>query len=145
MRSTNVAENGRKCGYMLNFWNPVRQIDVGENDCNRTFRVPLTYHVISRTRSCDVSADKNAITRQCMVISTSNLARIIDVGVDACGILSRSVGRSTPEVEIWRTFSIKSAKINGKRRQIAEILHSNRKSRSANRTAVSKFTAKIHK
>jgi len=36
------------------------------------------------TKSRDVSADKNAVTRQCMVISTSNLAGIIDVGVDAC-------------------------------------------------------------
>jgi len=42
------------------------------------------------TRSRDVSAEKNAITRQWMVISTSNLVEIIDVGVDACGILSRS-------------------------------------------------------
>ena len=39
------------------------------------------------TRSRDVWADK---TRQWMVISTSNLVGIIDVGVDACGILSRS-------------------------------------------------------
>ena len=48
------------------------------------------------TKSRDVSADKNArpITRQFMVISTSNLVRIIDVGVDACGILSRSVGQT---------------------------------------------------
>jgi len=46
------------------------------------------------TKSRDVSADKNAITRQCMVISTSNLVGIIDVGVDACGILSRSVGQT---------------------------------------------------
>jgi len=46
------------------------------------------------TRLCDVSADKNAITQQCMVISTSNLVGIIDVGVDACGILSRSVGHT---------------------------------------------------
>ena len=45
-------------------------------------------------RSCDVSPDKNAISRQCMVISTSNLVGIIDVGVDACGILSRSVGQT---------------------------------------------------
>jgi len=44
------------------------------------------------TRSRDVSADKNAITWQCMVIATSNFVGIIDVGVDACGILSRSVG-----------------------------------------------------
>ena len=42
MRSTNVAENGRKCDYMLNFWSPVRYIDVVENDCNRIFRLPLT-------------------------------------------------------------------------------------------------------
>jgi len=46
------------------------------------------------TRSRDVSADKNAITRQWMVISTSNLVGIIDVEVDACGILSRSVGQT---------------------------------------------------
>ena len=46
------------------------------------------------TRSRNVSADKNAVTRQCMVISTSNLVGIIDVGVDACGILSRSVGQT---------------------------------------------------
>ena len=34
---------------------------------------------------------RNAITRQCMVISTSNLVGIIDVGVNACGIISTSV------------------------------------------------------
>ena len=42
---------------------------------------------VTVTRSRDVSADKNAITRQCMVISTSNLVGIIHVGVDACVIL----------------------------------------------------------
>ena len=46
------------------------------------------------TRSRDVSPDKNAVTRQWMVISTSNLVEIINVGVDACGILSRSVGQT---------------------------------------------------
>ena len=50
--------------------------------------------MIKVTRSRDVSADKNAITRQCMVISTSNLVGTIDVGVDACGILSKSVGQT---------------------------------------------------
>ena len=45
------------------------------------------------TKSRDVSADKNALTRQCVVISTSNLVGIIDVRVDACGILSRSLGQ----------------------------------------------------
>jgi len=49
---------------------------------------------VKATRSRDVSADKNAITGQWMVISTSNLVRIIDVGVDACGIVSRSVGQT---------------------------------------------------
>jgi len=46
------------------------------------------------TRLRDVSADKNAITRQCVVISTSNLVGIIDVGVNACDILFRSVGQT---------------------------------------------------
>jgi len=50
MRSTNVAENSRKCDYMLNFLSPIRSIDVEEKDCNKTFRVPLTDHVISRMR-----------------------------------------------------------------------------------------------
>ena len=45
----------------------------------------------SRSQGHVTSADKNAITRQCMVISTSNLAGIIYVGVDVCGIFSRSV------------------------------------------------------
>ena len=48
---------------------------------------------IKITRSRDVSADKNAITRQWNVISTSNLVEIIDVGVDACVTLSKSVGQ----------------------------------------------------
>jgi len=47
------------------------------------------------TKSRDVSADINAITRQYMVISTSNLVGIIDVWVDACGILSRLVGQTS--------------------------------------------------
>ena len=46
------------------------------------------------TKSRDVSADKNPITRQCMVISTPNFVEIIDVGIDACGILSSSVGQT---------------------------------------------------
>ena len=46
------------------------------------------------TRSRDVSLDKNAVSRQWMVISTSNLVEIINVGVDACGIISRSVGQT---------------------------------------------------
>ena len=58
-----------------------------------TFKVKKSKVKVTRLR--DVSADKNALTRQCMVISTSNLAGIIDVGVNACGILCRSVGETT--------------------------------------------------
>ena len=36
------------------------------------------------TKSRDVPADKNGITRQWMVISTSNLVKIIIVDVNAC-------------------------------------------------------------
>ena len=50
--------------------------------------------VVKVTRSRDVSADKNAITRQWMVISTSNLVRIMDVGVNVYDTLSRSVGQT---------------------------------------------------
>jgi len=46
------------------------------------------------TWSRDVSADKNAITRQCMHISTSNLVGVIGVWVDVCGTFSRSVGQT---------------------------------------------------
>jgi len=46
------------------------------------------------TKSRDVSADNNAVTPQCMVISNSNLVGIIDVWVDACGIISTSVGQA---------------------------------------------------
>ena len=42
------------------------------------------------TKSRDVLADKNAVTRQWIVISTSNFVGIINVGVDACGILFTS-------------------------------------------------------
>ena len=87
---------------------------------------------------------KNAVTRQCMVISTSNLVGIINVGVDACGILSRSVGQKTGSRNMADIQNIKCNN-QGKRRQIAEILHSNRKSGSANRTVVSKFTPEVHK
>jgi len=64
----------------------------------------VTYHALQLfkvkrskvkvTRSRNVSADKNAVTRQCVVISTSNLVGIIDVGADTGGILSRSVGQT---------------------------------------------------
>jgi len=69
---------------------------VGNVTCHalQLFRVKRSK--VKVTKSRDVSADKNAITRQCMVIglSTSNLVGIIDVGVDPCGIISRSVNQT---------------------------------------------------
>jgi len=53
--------------------------------------MPLTV-VGADTRPTCVSLGEHAITRQCVVISTSNLVEIINVGVDACGVLSRSAG-----------------------------------------------------
>jgi len=47
-------------------------------DAHRLFKVKRSKVKVIKSR--DVSADKNAITRQCMVISTSNLMGIIDVG-----------------------------------------------------------------
>ena len=77
---------------------------IGAGSSNLVPRLVTTRHAqqlfkvkrteVKVTKSRDVSADKNAITRQCMVTSTSNLVGIIDVGVDACGILSRSVGQT---------------------------------------------------
>jgi len=56
------------------------------------FKVQRSKVKVTRTRA--VSANKNAITRQRVVISTSNSVGIIDVGVNACDILSRSVGQT---------------------------------------------------
>ena len=56
------------------------------------FKVKRSKVKVNRSR--DVSADKNAVTRQWMVISTSNLVGIINVRVGACGILSMSVGQT---------------------------------------------------
>ena len=67
---------------------------VGNVACHAQQLFKVKRSKVKVTKSRDVSADKNTITRQCMVISTSNLVGIIDVGVDACGILSRSVGQT---------------------------------------------------
>jgi len=75
-----------------------RVIKLGSKVGNVTRHVQQLFKVkrskVKVTKSRDVSADKNAVTRQCMVISTSNLVGVIDVGVDACGIIFRSVGQT---------------------------------------------------
>jgi len=115
---------------------------------------PLTRHAqqlfkverskVKVTKSRDVSVDKNAVTRQCMVISTSNVVGISYVKstrvVSFLGQLVKQTGsRNMSDIQ-----NIK-CKNQRKSRKIAEIVHSNRKSGSANRTAVSKFTPEVHK
>ena len=73
----------------------INQERIGMGSSNlvaRLFKVKRS--TVKVTKSRDVLAGKHAITRQCMVISTSNLVEIIDVGVGACGIISRSVGQT---------------------------------------------------
>ena len=72
------------------------------------------------------------------------VVELIAVGVDACCILSSQWAKQTGSRNMADFQHIK-CKINGKRRQVAEILHSNRKSGSGNRTAVSKFTPEVLK
>jgi len=67
---------------------------VGHVTCHAQQLFKVKRSKVNVTKSRDVSSDKNAITRQCMVISTSNFVEMIDVGIDACGILSRSVGQT---------------------------------------------------
>ena len=61
----------------------------------------FTGHVIRRMRSGRVRISNtnqwetlSLITQERIGVGASNLVRIIDVGVDACGILSRLVGQT---------------------------------------------------
>jgi len=54
-------------------------------------------------RSRNVS-NQNAIIRQQMVISSSNLVEMTDIGDETYDIFSSSTS-NRPEVKIWRTFS----------------------------------------
>ena len=76
-----------------------RQIRVGDSKNVVVFDPLLTGHVIWRVRSGRVRifngnqwVTLSLITQERIGVGASNLVRIIDVGVDACGILSRSVG-----------------------------------------------------
>ena len=77
-----------------------RQIRVGDNKNVIVFDPLLTGHVIRRMRSGRVRIFNgnqweplSLITQERIGVGASNLVGIIDVGVDACGILSRSVGQ----------------------------------------------------
>jgi len=78
-----------------------RQIGVGDSKNVIVFDPLLTGHVIRRMRSGRVRIFNSnqretlsLITQELIGVVTSNLVGIIDVGVDACGILSRSVGQT---------------------------------------------------
>ena len=78
-----------------------RQIAVGDSKYVIVFYPLLTGHVIQRMRSGRVRIFNgnqwetlSLITQERIGVGVSTLVGIIDVGVDACGILSRSVGQT---------------------------------------------------
>ena len=78
-----------------------RLIRVGDSKNVIVFDPLLTGHVIRRMRSGRVRIFNSnqwetlsLITQERIGVGASNLVGIIDVGVDACGILSRSVGQT---------------------------------------------------
>ena len=78
-----------------------KQIGVGDSKYVIVFDPLLTGHVIRRMRSGCVRIFNgnqwetlSLITQERIGVRASNLVGIIDVGVDACGILSRSVGQT---------------------------------------------------
>ena len=82
-----------------------RQIGVGDSKNVIVFDPLLTGHVIRRMRSgrvrilnCKRWETLSLITQERIGVGASNLVEIIDVGVDACGILSRSCHLLLPSV-----------------------------------------------
>jgi len=78
-----------------------RQIGVGDSKNVLVFDPLLTGHVIRRMRSGRVRIFNgnqwetlSLISQERIGVGASNLVGIIGVGVDACGILSRSVGHT---------------------------------------------------
>ena len=78
-----------------------KQIRVGDSKNVIVFHPLVTGHVIRRMRSGRVRIFNgnqwetlSLITEERIGVGASTLMGIIDVGVDACGILSRSVGQT---------------------------------------------------
>ena len=78
-----------------------RQIGVGDSKYVIVFNPLLTGHVIQRMRSGRVRIFNgnqwetlSLITQERIGVGASNLVGIIDVGVDACGIVYRSVDQT---------------------------------------------------
>ena len=77
-----------------------RQIGVGDSKYVIVFDPLVTGHVIQRMRSGRVRIfignqweTLSLITQERIGVGASTLVEIIDVGVNACGMLSRSVGQ----------------------------------------------------
>ena len=90
-----------------------RQISVGDSKNVIVFDLLLTRHVIRRMRSgrvCIFNGNQwetlSVITQERIGVRASTLVGIIDVGVDACGILSRSI--DVGEIDCNRTFRVSS-------------------------------------
>jgi len=78
-----------------------RQIRVAHSKYVIVFDPLLTGHVIRRMRSGSIRIFNgnqwetlSLINKERIGVGASNLVGIIDMGVDACGILSRSVGQT---------------------------------------------------
>ena len=78
-----------------------RQIGVGDSKNVIVFDPLLTGHVIRRMRSGRVRIFNgnqwetlSLISQERIGVGASNLVGVIDVGANACGILSRSVGQT---------------------------------------------------
>jgi len=80
------------------------QIGVGDSKNVIVFHPLLMGHVIRRMRSGRIRIFNgnqretlSLITQERIGVGASNLVGIIDVRVDACGILSKSVGQPNPK------------------------------------------------
>ena len=98
IHSRSVGQTNRKQKYGGHSQYKIR---VGDSKNVIVFHPLLTGHVIRRMRSGRVRISHanqwetlSLITQERIGVGASNLVRIIDVWVDACGILSRSVGQT---------------------------------------------------
>jgi len=94
-----------------------RQIRVGDSKNVIVFDPVLTGHVIRRMcsgRVCIFNGNQwetlSLITQERIGVGASNLVVIINVGVDACGILSRSVDQTNRKQKYGRHSAYKMQK-----------------------------------
>jgi len=83
----------------------------------------ITRHVwpLSEVRSSKVKVRSHAITRQLIVLSTSNMVKVTTIERIYVTHFIGQYRSNGIEVEIWLTFSLFNAKMNWKRAQIAPL------------------------